>query len=135
MSRISAGAAVGTVAWVAPQILTAKPAAGQSLSQSPAATGVSTQPLSTPLSTGSTNVGATTAANVGGTGTPPGGAGTPVTLSSLAQTGLNLQRDAEIGAIMIASGWALQRWASRSPHPATGTASESGNGGGGGDFA
>jgi hypothetical protein len=41
------------------------------------------------------------------------------TLSSLATTGLDLERDAEIGAAMIALGWALHRWASRAPEVAT----------------
>ena len=32
---------------------------------------------------------------------------------SLAFTGLNIQRDAEVGAALIAGGWAMQHWASR----------------------
>jgi hypothetical protein len=34
-------------------------------------------------------------------------------LEALASTGLNLQRDAEIGAALIAGGWVMQYWASR----------------------
>ena len=56
--------------------------------------------------------------------TGPGGTGTPPKVvttvrptkpprGSLAFTGLNLQRDAEIGAALIAGGWAMQYWASR----------------------
>jgi hypothetical protein len=33
-------------------------------------------------------------------------------------TGFNALRDLEIGASMIAGGWALNRWASRTPKPA-----------------
>ncbi len=39
-------------------------------------------------------------------------------------TGLNIQRDAEIGAALIAGGWAMHHWASRAPKPATGTVGE-----------
>ncbi len=38
--------------------------------------------------------------------------------SPLAFTGLNIQRDAEVGAALVAGGWAMQHWASRSPKPA-----------------
>jgi len=31
----------------------------------------------------------------------------------LAYSGLNIQRDAEIGAALIAGGWAMHHWASR----------------------
>jgi hypothetical protein len=34
-------------------------------------------------------------------------------------TGFNALRDLEIGATLIAGGWALNRWASRLPTPAT----------------
>jgi hypothetical protein len=52
-----------------------------------------------------------------GTGTPPKVVTTVDTtkpaVESLAFTGLNLQRDAEIGAALIAGGWAMKYWASR----------------------
>ena len=38
--------------------------------------------------------------------------------SPLAFTGDNLERDAAIGAALVAGGWALHRWASRSPQVA-----------------
>ena len=41
--------------------------------------------------------------------------------SSLAFTGMDILRDAEIGAALIAGGWAIHRWASRKPTPATET--------------
>jgi hypothetical protein len=44
----------------------------------------------------------------------PGGVDTP---TSLAFTGLNIQRDAEVGAALVAGGWAMQHWASRAPKP------------------
>jgi hypothetical protein len=59
----------------------------------------------------------TTFNGTGGTGTPPNVVSTVDTtkppVSSLAFTGLNLQRDVEIGAALIAGGWAMQYWASR----------------------
>lgn len=101
LGRISAGAAVGTTAWVIPQILTARPAAGATLSGSPATLAGTTGAPDLPVATAAA---------------PDGGA--PSTLSALATTGLDLERDAEIGAAMIAVGWALHRWASRSPEAA-----------------
>jgi hypothetical protein len=41
------------------------------------------------------------------------GATTTSPVESLAFTGLNLQRDAEIGAALVAGGWAMKYWASR----------------------
>jgi len=39
----------------------------------------------------------------------------PVTQPSgpLAYSGLNIERDAEVGAALIAGGWAMHHWASR----------------------
>ena len=102
LGRISAGAALGTTAWVIPQILTAKPASGAPLSGPPATLAGTTGAPNFPVTTGTATDG-----------------GAPSTLSNLATTGLDLQRDAEIGAAMIAVGWALHRWASRSPQVAT----------------
>jgi hypothetical protein len=127
LGRMSALASAGAAAWVAPQILMAKPAAGASLSAPPTGgsgptgggtttSSGSTTPIepvtlaSTP-STGSTSVGS------GDTGTGTG-VGTPAAssdISTLANTGFDLERDAAIGAGLIAGGWALQRWASRRP--------------------
>ncbi len=95
IARLSAIAATGAVAWVTPEILTAKPASGAVLSGT-------TEPASlagTPL--------ATTAASAG----PAKGGG-------LAFTGMNLQRDAEIGVALAAGGWAMHHWASRPLHAA-----------------
>jgi len=59
----------------------------------------------------------TTTNGPGGTGTPSKVVTSAVTttppVKSLAFTGLNLQRDAEIGAALIAGGWAMKYWASR----------------------
>jgi len=38
--------------------------------------------------------------------------------TGLAYSGLNIQRDVEIGAALVAGGWAMQHWASRTPKPA-----------------
>lgn len=44
-------------------------------------------------------------------------AGTPG--SPLAFTGVDIQRDAELGAALVAGGWAMHRWASRTPKVVT----------------
>jgi hypothetical protein len=110
IGRMSAVATAAAAAWVAPEILTAKPAVGAVMSGTtgPGTTGAST-------SDGSTSDGSTSDAS-----TSPGTSGSatsePVVAlaQTLASTGLDLQRDAEIGAAMIAGGWAMQHWASRS---------------------
>jgi hypothetical protein len=96
---MSAVAAAGAVAWAVPEILTAKPAAGATLS-SPIGVGAATS--------GSTD----TLGTNGPDGVATRAAGTP---ASLAFTGLNIQRDAEVGAALVAGGWAMQHWASRAP--------------------
>jgi len=92
---MSALATAGASAWVVPEILTAKPAGGATLS-------VVTSPA------------ATEPATVDG---PSKGSGGTSLLASLAYTGLDIERDAEIGAALIAGGWALHHWASRTPAP------------------
>ncbi|HEY5385885.1 MAG TPA: hypothetical protein VIJ56_11690, partial [Acidimicrobiales bacterium] len=37
---------------------------------------------------------------------------------TLAFTGLNIERDASVGAALVAGGWAMQHWASRAHKPA-----------------
>lgn len=92
-------ATAGAAAWVVPEILTAKPAGGATLSSPGVVTGVSSEDgaFGAPAPTGS--------------GTGKGQSG------SLAFTGLNIQRDAEIGAALLAGGWALHHWASRTTKP------------------
>lgn len=105
IGRLTALAGAGAAAWVVPEILTATPASGATLSGP--VTGVSTvgfAPVSTSKGPG------------GGSG--GGSGGTP-----LAFTGLNIERDAQIGAALIAGGWAMKYWASRtapSPRPPKG---------------
>jgi hypothetical protein len=102
LGRLSALATAGAAAWVVPEILTAKPAAGAVLSGS--TEGITTSPGSV--------LAATTTGSTTSTSPPP----EPplVTLAgALAQTGLDLQRDAEIGAALVAGGWAMRHWASR----------------------
>ena len=104
---MSAVAAAGAAAWAVPEILTAKPAAGATLS-SPIGDGVSTSGSTgharrrTDPTAWTTAVHSTPAAE---------------TASPLAFTGLNIQRDAEVGAALVAGGWAMQHWASRVPKP------------------
>jgi hypothetical protein len=98
LGRMSAVAGAGVAAWAVPEILTAKPAAGATLSGA-------TEPSSV------TPVVATNATNDGGT------PGSPLA-SALAFTGLDLQRDAAVGAALVAGGWVMHHWASRTPTPA-----------------
>jgi hypothetical protein len=123
MGRMSAVATAGAVAWVVPEILTAKPAAGAALSNAVGGGGG-----------GGGSAGVSTSASTGGTGASVGASGTVGTNgpqgvttaadttaaspTSLAFTGLNIQRDAEVGAALVAGGWAMQHWASRTPKPA-----------------
>ena len=110
---MSAVATAGAAAWVVPEILTAKPAAGATMSGTHGGTTGSTtggaggaNPVTNPSST-------TPAALTSSTAPGSGGAG-----GTLAMTGLNIQRDAEIGAALVAGGWAMHHWASRAPKPA-----------------
>ncbi len=105
LAKMSAGAAVGAAAWVAPQILTATPARGATLSGPPNTSGIVTSPLTSPAVTAAAPAGST----------PDGTSSAPSTLASLAMTGLDLQRDAAIGATMVVGGWAMHRWSSRVP--------------------
>ena len=99
MGRMSAFATAGAAAWVAPEILTAKPAGGATLSGPALLNGTSTDPATFGLPTAPVTNAATTAP------------------SSLAFTGFNLQRDVEVGAALIAGGWAMKHWASRTSTP------------------
>ena len=108
---MSVAAGAGAAAWVVPEILMAKPAAGATMSANV---------------NGNTSVG-TSASTTGGTGD----GGNPNTLasttspgSSLAFTGVDIKRDAEVGAALVAGGWAMHHWASRKPKLATETATE-----------
>ncbi len=142
--RMSAVATAGAAAWVVPEILTAKPAAGASLSgtaappvppgsggQTPPGSGgpigspVSTaSPIGSPVSTaGPSGSPVSTASPSGVTSaaaTPPSGPTSGVTTAAatqpsgqLAYSGLDIERDAQIGAALIAGGWVIHHWASR----------------------
>ena len=102
IGRMSALATTGVAAWVVPEILTAKAAGGATLSGPALLTGGST---ADPVATN----GPPTAPAVTNPTTTPSG--------SLAYTGLNIQRDAEIGAALAAGGWAMHHWASRTSMP------------------
>ena len=104
IGRMSVVATAGAAAWVVPEILTAKAAGGATLSAPAVVTGASTldAPTEAPESTPSA--------------TP---SGSPA--STLAFTGLNIQRDAEVGAALVAGGWAMHHWASRTSTPVSPT--------------
>jgi hypothetical protein len=55
------------------------------------------------------------ATSIGSTGSNKPDVGGTGILSALAHTGLDLERDAEIGAALVAGGWAMQFWANREP--------------------
>jgi hypothetical protein len=110
---MSVAATAGAAAWVVPEILTAKPAAGATLSGNGGGGGGGGggQPATSP----STTTGSSTSPGTGtaGTASPATSPG-----STLAFTGIDVQRDAEIGAALVAGGWAMHHWASRTPKPA-----------------
>ena len=123
MGRMSAVATAGAAAWVVPEILMAKPAAGATMSGNPnpgGSTGVSTSP-STGGSPGAS--GSAGASGAVGTNGASGSGGVTTAADTgpsglLANTGVDIQRDAAVGAALIAGGWAMQRWASRAAKPA-----------------
>ncbi len=131
IGRMSAMAGAGAVAWVVPEILTAKPAAGATLSGSSSSGGGGT------TSGGVTTSASTTGdpgANVtsGGDGANETSAVTAAATTpskTLAFTGLDITRDAEIGAALVAGGWAMQHWASRTPKLAADGRIEAGSAG------
>jgi hypothetical protein len=133
MGRMSAVATAGAAAWVVPEILTAKPAAGAALSNSTPVGGSGSVGVSTSASSGG-DPGAGASVGAGGTVSTDGPDGVTTAAdttaavrppNSLAFTGLDIQRDAEVGAAMVAGGWAMQHWASRMPKRA-GTGSPDG---------
>jgi hypothetical protein len=125
MGRLSVVASAGAAAWVVPEILTAKPAAGAALSGTGGGAVGASGGVSTSASTGSDpGTGVSVAASGGASVDGPEGVATDASTtattapSSLAFTGLNIQRDAEVGAALVAGGWAMQHWASRASRPA-----------------
>jgi hypothetical protein len=121
MGRMSAVATAGAVAWVVPEILTAKPAAGAALSNTVGAGGGASVGVSTGPSSGGTGASVGASGTVGTNGPDDATTAADTTgaaPTSLAFTGLNIQRDAEVGAALVAGGWAMQHWASRTPKPA-----------------
>jgi hypothetical protein len=137
MGRMSAVATAGAVAWVVPEILTAKPAAGAALSNAVGSGGGASAGVSTSASTGGTgaSVGASgTVGTEGPDGVTTAADTTAADPTSLAFTGLNIQRDAAVGAALVAGGWAMQHWASRTPKPAVaGPGARHAEGAGGGN--
>jgi hypothetical protein len=128
MGRMSAVATAGAVAWVVPEILTAKPAAGAALSGTGSG-GTGSVGASGGVTTSASTGDPGTDASVGAGGSldanGPDGVVTAKDTSTavdpsgtLAFTGLNIQRDASVGAALVAGGWAMQHWASRAFKPA-----------------
>ena len=123
-------ATAGAAAWVVPEILTAKPAAGATLSGpaappgttgsgggtpgqsaggTPGESGVSTAATATQPAGPTTVVSAVPSTQTSG---PPSGV-SAVPSTQLAYSGLDIERDALVGASLIAGGWAIHHWASR----------------------
>jgi hypothetical protein len=124
MGRMSAVATAGAVAWVVPEILTAKPAAGAALSGTGGSGGTGSVGGSGSVTTSASTGDPGTGASVGASGSldakGPDGVATAADTTTaadpsgtLAFTGLNIQRDASVGAALVAGGWAMQHWASR----------------------
>jgi hypothetical protein len=141
MGRLSVVAGAGAAAWVVPEILTAKPAAGAALSGTNGAggsVGVSAN-VTTGASTGD-DAGTGASVDAGGSANTNGpdsikpdsiktDAATTAAADpsgALAFTGLNIQRDASVGAALVAGGWAMQHWASRRPKPGLAGTSDAG---------
>jgi hypothetical protein len=122
---MSALATAGAAAWVVPEILTAKPVAGATMSM----------PRTGPISSGSdgpTGSGVTTAAATTQSSGPTSGVTTAAATQpagALASSGIDIQRDVEIGAALVAGGWAVQHWASRTPKSAADGRIEAGSAG------
>ena len=113
---MSVAAGAGAAAWVVPEILTAKPAAGATLSVNGTNDGSSSPGTS-----------ASTTGGGSGTGSTPGtlaSTTSPAGTGALAFTGVDIKRDAELGAALVAGGWAMSHWASRKPKLATEAATE-----------
>jgi hypothetical protein len=110
---MSVVATAGAAAWVIPEIMTAKPAAGASLSLTPTGGGITPGGDADGPPPGP----ATPPGTISG-GEPSGGAATSNKPGSLAFTGIDIERDAEIGAALVAGGWAMHHWASRTPKAA-----------------
>ncbi len=122
MGRMSAVATAGAAAWVVPEILVAKPAAGATMSGNGNAGG--SAGVSTGASTGGNGAsGSAGASGAVGANGASGSAGVTTAAdtepsTTLASTGIDIQRDAEVGAALIAGGWAMRHWASRAVNPA-----------------
>ncbi len=126
LGQITVGGAVGATAWVVPQILTMKPAGATATLSGKPPVSEGTVSAGPPVASAGVASAPSTVESAGeptGASTSPGttsNAGEPVTSASLAATGIDLQQEAEIGAILVAAGWAVHRWASRgSSEPAT----------------
>jgi hypothetical protein len=101
IGRMSAVASAGVAAWVVPEILTAKPASAGAV-------------LSGTTAEGTADLGALPATSGSTKSTSPKTTEPLVALGqALATTGLDLERDAAIGAALVAGGWAMHYWASR----------------------
>jgi hypothetical protein len=127
LTRISTGAAAGAAVWIVPEILTAKPAAGATMSTGP--TGGGTNPVTQPTNVSTAQTSSSSSPTNGSSGTSDGGGtgGTHAVSTApttLAMTGLDIKRDAELGAAMVAGGWAMHRWASRMPKGAVAAAGD-----------
>ncbi len=129
-------ATAGAAAWVVPEILTAKPAAGAALSGTgtpPGSGGTTGSGGSPPGQSGGSppgQSGVTTAAATQPPGPTSGVSTAPATQASgptsgvstaaatqpsgqLAYSGLDIERDALVGGALLAGGWAMHHWASR----------------------
>ena len=112
MTRLSVVATLGAAAWVVPEILTASPSGGATLSVPEGLIGPSAAAGGVVPSASAAVDGPPAVAAASDKVTS---SGAQTSSGSLAYSGVNLQRDAEIGAALIAGGWAMEHWASRTP--------------------
>jgi hypothetical protein len=128
MGRAGAVAGATAVAWVVPEILVARPGSAAGLSGNPGGNGDAgvgaSASASTPAGGASAGADASTSASTAGTAPDPDvhartdatggagvdGAGDPSSSGTRAATGLDMEHDGEIGAALMASGWALHHW-------------------------
>jgi hypothetical protein len=115
---MSVVATAGAAAWVVPEIMTAKPAGGASLSLTRGGGGGDDGPpgVATPPGTASRDAASGDAASADAAS---GHTSATIPSRSLAFTGIDIERDTEIGAALIAGGWAMHHWASRTPKAVT----------------
>jgi hypothetical protein len=118
LHRLGLGVAGGAAVWAAPEILIGRPTPAGAASAAPGSGPV--RPAGGGTSTGDSGSGPVAVApTTGQPGADPGSADSAAGPSGkggggqLAFTGVNAERAVELGAGLLAGGWALTRWSGR----------------------